>query len=259
MVENIDKDPKTESQLLSSNEKNCRYCKSPIPIQASVCRHCGRHQICFFNHFRIDHIGLIIAVGLFIVACFQFNEARKERTKATEALERAYHAEEMVSKLENLVKQAQSIVDFNFLLTKANSDDRGAFDRLVEIAQESGPFQDLANKAKARIILLPETLPKNTSLENELKELGYTELLRFYRESPSDSSIILVAVYKGPRLTKEEKFDFLVTMIDKNESLMVVKRACLFIKPLLEEFRQTKAGAYHRAINKCKVYGKAWE
>ena len=157
------------------------------------------------------------------------------------------------------VSNMQSIVDFNFLLTKANSDDRGAFDRLVEIAQESGPFQDLANKAKARIILLPETLPKNTSLENELKELGYTELLRFYHESPSDSSIILVAVDKSPRLTKEEKFDFLVTMIDKDESLMVVKRACLFIKPLLEEFRQTKPGASHRAIKKCEEYGKAWE
>jgi hypothetical protein len=202
---------------------------------------------------------LIIAAGLLILAYFQFNEARKERAEATEALERVYQAEKMVSGLENLVKKAQSIVDFNFLLTKANSDDRDAFDRPVEIAQEPGPFQDLADKAKARIILLPETLPKNTSLENELKQLGYTELLRFYRDSPSDSSIILAAVDKSPQLTKEEKFDFLVTMIDGDESLMVVKRACLFIKPLLEEFRQTKPGAYHRAINKCRLYGKAWE
>ena len=262
MVENVDKDPKKEYQLLSSNEKNCRYCKSLIPSQASVCPRCGRYQNRFFNHFRIDHIGLIIAVVLLFLAVFQFNQAKNECIKATKAWTKASHAEDMVSKLENLVKQAQSIVEFNFLFTKANSDDRGAFDRLVEIAQESGPFQDLAKKAKTRIILLPETLPQNTSLKNELKELGYTDLLKFYLESPSASSTsssVLVAVYEGTRLTNEEEFDFLVTMIDKDKSLMVVKRACLYIKPLLEEFGQTKPGAYNRAINKCKVYGKAWE
>lgn len=259
VVENVDKDPKGESQLLYSNEKNCRYCKSPIYTKASVCCHCGRNQNWFLNYFRIDHIGLIIAVVLVALAYFQFDEARNKRIEATVALRRADHAAAIAGKLENLLEQARSIVDFSFLLSKANSDDRGAFDRIVEIAKESGPFQDLANKAKVRIVLVGEMLPKNTSLENELKKLGYAELLRFYHESSSDSSTILLAVYKSPRLTKAEQFDFLVTMIDKDESLMVVKRACLFIKPLLEEFRQTKPGAYHRAVKKCKEYGRAWE
>ena len=191
MVENIDKDPKKEYQLLSSNEE-CRYCKNPIHIQASVCHHCGRHQKWYLNYFRIDHIGLFITAALFILACFQFSVARHERSEASKALKKASHAEDMVSKLENLVKQAQSIVDFNFLLTKANSDDRGAFDRLVKIAQESGPFQDLANKAKTRIISLPETLPQNTSIVNKLKEYGYTELLRYYHESPCRMSEYMI-------------------------------------------------------------------
>ena len=265
VVENLDKGPKGEFQSSSSSEKSCRYCKSSIPIQASVCHYCGRHQIRFFNYFRIDHIGLIITAGLLILAYSQFNEARKERAEATEALKRAYHAEEMVSKLEKSVKQAddalsniQSITDFGFLLAKASNNDRSAFDRLVEITQESGPFQDLADRAIARIILTPQNLPKNRPLENKLKEFGYTELVKFYHEFPSNNASVLVAVDKSTRLTDEERFDFLVAMIDKDESLVVVERACLYIKPLLEEFRQIKPGAYHRAINKCKVYGRLW-
>ena len=262
MLENVDKDTKAEFQLWPSNKKDCRYCKSPIHIQAKVCHYCGRHQKRFWNHFRIDHIGLIIAFAIVILSYLQYNELKKERTKVTEALNRILKAEEKVGELDNLVKETKSLLEFNFLVTKANGDDRDAFDRLVEIAQESGPFQCLAKKAKVRINSLPETLPQNTSTVKKLKEFGYAELLRYYHEFPPDninSSSVLVAIHEGTRLTHKERFEFFVTMIDKDESRMVVKRACLFIKPLLEEFRQTKPGAYNRAINQCKVYVNAWE
>ncbi|NIV10834.1 MAG: hypothetical protein GWN62_05955, partial [Aliifodinibius sp.] len=73
--------------------KVCRYCAKQIPVQAFVCHNCGWHQNRFWQHFRFEHFGLIIALAMMGLAYLQFREARKERIAATDALQLARQAE----------------------------------------------------------------------------------------------------------------------------------------------------------------------
>lgn len=54
-------------------------------MKARVCHFCGRHQNPFWQHFRIDHIGLLASVIMILIAFSQLNEARKERINANDA------------------------------------------------------------------------------------------------------------------------------------------------------------------------------
>ncbi len=86
-------------------KKRCCYCAASMPAEASVCRHCGRHQRRYLNYLRIDHVGLLIALIMMIIAYQQLGEARKERLAASQALERARGAERTATEVsENLGK-----------------------------------------------------------------------------------------------------------------------------------------------------------
>jgi ribosomal protein L40E len=80
-------------------EKCCRYCLSTIPQSASVCRECGRHQRWYLNYFRIDHIGLVIALAMMLIAYQQLYEAKQERIAAKDALKKAQQAEDVATTL----------------------------------------------------------------------------------------------------------------------------------------------------------------
>jgi hypothetical protein len=87
-------------------------------------------------------------------------ETRRKRVEATAALERVERAEIAVTQLQNLITEAQAALsdlrsnaDFNLLLTKANNDDRAAFDSIAEFSQKPGPFHDLAVTTINRIVI----------------------------------------------------------------------------------------------------------
>ena len=73
----------------TSMERHCRYCTDSIPREAKVCSKCGRDQRWYLNYFRIDHVGLIIALLMIAIAYQQLQEVRRERVAATQALSRA--------------------------------------------------------------------------------------------------------------------------------------------------------------------------
>jgi hypothetical protein len=121
--EHIDQDQSdiSESQALSPDEKHCKYCRTPIHSDASVCQNCWYHQRWWLNFF--PQFGFLVSIALLGLSIWQFRVTLEQRTKAEEALQKA-------SRIEELVTQAQSLLDLNFLLTKATSDDRKAFDEL---------------------------------------------------------------------------------------------------------------------------------
>jgi len=88
--------------------KKCKYCKEEIHIDASTCKHCGRHQKGFLN--IITYIGdtaILLTCGLFIISVLQYIDSRNERIKAKEALETAiqvrYDTEVLYHKVDSIL------------------------------------------------------------------------------------------------------------------------------------------------------------
>jgi hypothetical protein len=105
------------------------------------------------------------------------------------------------------------------------------------------------------------TLPRESTLVEELQLLDHSELLNYYRQTPhvrSASVLLAVDGEQNTHMTEEEKADIIAVMIDEDVSFRVVQRACLFIKPRLEKYRQVKPASHDRVMEKCKIYGKLW-
>jgi len=192
----------SESQPPSPDEKNCKYCRTPIRLHALVCSHCRYHQRWWPNYFQ--QFGFLVSIAVLGISIWQFRVALEQRTKADEALQRA-------SQVEELTRQTQLLVDFNLLITKANTDDRKAFDDLWTMSHTPRhPFQELARRATETFVWDNSTLPRDPALVGKLEALDYSELLQFYRNSPrAHGPSVLIAANRSTRLTEEEKADFL--------------------------------------------------
>ncbi len=79
-------------QSSTSGGRLCRYCAKPLEDAAVLCATCGHRQKWWRNHVRVDHIGLLIALGAMYLGYRQFVEARRDRVEASEALSRASRA-----------------------------------------------------------------------------------------------------------------------------------------------------------------------
>jgi hypothetical protein len=228
--EHIDQDQSdiSKPQALSPDEKNCKYCRTPIHLNASVCQHCRYHQRWWLNFF--PQFGFLVSIVVVGVSIWQFRVALEQRTKADEALQRA-------SAVEQLARQTQSLLDFNLLLTKVISDDRKAFDELWGISQTpQHSYQDLARRAAEAMVWSGViTLPEYPALIDRLQQLDYAQLLQEYRQTPQlHSPSFLYAADRNKHMTEEEKADFIAIMIDEDSSFRVVQRACLVIRERLE-------------------------
>ena len=79
---NTNQQLESDKAPLQGDKKECRYCSTLMPATASVCYHCRQNQTWWKNHFRIDHVGLLIALIMMIIAYQQLKEARNERIDA---------------------------------------------------------------------------------------------------------------------------------------------------------------------------------
>jgi tetratricopeptide (TPR) repeat protein len=239
-------------QIVQSQEKPCQYCKTPIDMAATVCRHCRMYQFWVKNY--LSQLGIIISLGLLIMSTLNFWEAKGQRTKAEEALQKA-------EKIEKVVGQAQSLLNLNLLLTKAVSDDRKAFDELRKISSiREDPYYDVAYRAVNTMVWSNSTSPINPSLIQELQLLDYNKLLEYYQQTSNiDSSSILFSIDGNTNMNDEEKADFMARIIEEDGSFRVVQRTCCYIKARLERYRQVKPDSHNRVIAMCKIYGKLWE
>ena len=83
----------------------CKYCLEEIKTAAKVCKNCGRHQHTFWQHFRIEQVGLLISFLMMLIGYTQLSEARSERILATDALKRAQSAEENIITLNSALRE----------------------------------------------------------------------------------------------------------------------------------------------------------
>src|SRR3990172_4741485 len=110
------KDSENGALAHTLTHKECCYCFQHIHQSAKVCHHCGHHQFWFWNHFKLELIGLLISVIMVMIAAFQLNEARKERIAAKDALLKAQSTEARVLELHQLFTQhALSVISSTYL------------------------------------------------------------------------------------------------------------------------------------------------
>lgn len=102
---NAEKKVEDENPMAPAIPRLCRYCSEEIRPTAKVCNRCGRHQSLFWQHFRIEQVGLLISVVMIMITLFQLGEARSERIAASEAVARAKQAETNVITLNNALRE----------------------------------------------------------------------------------------------------------------------------------------------------------
>ncbi len=108
------------NETTTSKEKECKYCKSQMKTDATVCSTCHRNQkpikdIVYPPNFIII-ISLIISLGLLVLAYMQFYEAKKEREEASTALNQALIAKEEVERTAlDLRKTLKLVVENSFI------------------------------------------------------------------------------------------------------------------------------------------------
>ena len=107
MTENIDQS-QSISEKIPNLQTTCKYCKSSVPTGAVVCPVCKLHTKWWRNQLRIDHIGLLLTGIIIFLSYLQFQTASDERTKATEALQRAQTVEQSVKNVQSQVAGLRS-------------------------------------------------------------------------------------------------------------------------------------------------------
>ena len=108
----------------------CRWCRSPLPVEATVCPTCRGHQKWIWNYFSQVLLFVSIWISIVLVCISAANvfltkrnldEAEEEKTKAKEALIIAQSATEQASKAQQLALTAQSLLNDLSLMADVNT------------------------------------------------------------------------------------------------------------------------------------------
>lgn len=247
-------------------QKECRYCRLSIRRDAKVCHHCGRHQNLFWQHFRIEHVGLLASIIMVFIALSQLKEAREERIAAGKALANAREAMTTATGAANDVKKTQTEVNiardeinFHVLLTRALNDGRFAFFELNKMATTEGHrFQNPARQTVDQIIVdlhIVVTLGGFLDWKKYNLDPAKASLDDFYKvfdQGPLYDKIeVLFTVWRKKQFPKAKRLEMLYEVITTTPSIRILFSACR----LMDE--EAKLGKDF--ILDYELYGKWWE
>lgn len=71
---------------IPKESETCRFCKNRINDGASICHHCGRHQVIIMQYLRAEWVGILISVVMMVIAFRELHIARVERQEVEKAL-----------------------------------------------------------------------------------------------------------------------------------------------------------------------------
>ena len=160
----------------------------------------------------------------------ELSEIKKKADSQLDSIQQA------ASEAEKGLKRLNSITDFSMLLARANTDNRYAFDLLVEIAKTNGIFKELAESAvieiahevKLRDRIDPKFPWDAYSISPEKSPLGewraiYNHIPALYRPA------FLSRFWQQERFSKHDRLEFLYIIIRSDSSLRTVHRACMLM------------------------------
>jgi hypothetical protein len=171
------------------------------------------------------------------------NNARRELVGVKEisdrAKEKADEIETILQKAQDALQQLRASTDFGLLVAKASNDDREAFNKLVDIANnKKSPFADLAAQTIGNIVedvnplimvRVDVPFPWNTIGVDQAKaDFGkYREL---FQRSPRLYKLPLLSeLCQQERFPKRQRLEFLAEVIRSDSSLRVLHRACVLM------------------------------
>ena len=256
-----------EKSQYPSEPMTCKYCKQNILPKASKCHKCGSYQKAWKNW--IAYGPLIVSIVMVIVAVVQLSLAWQKQISASKAFKKAINAETVarsamkktqdlyqqaksrVDEIETMVKKTRSTIDylksfneFSLTLTKANNDDREAFNKLKSWTKDH-IFSDLANSAiikirasYARVFFIPGYLSISWKEEVNPSKLTFQVLLEEYKSIPPRYHADLVNyIWKRKDIPIKDRMQFLVDVLKKGKSLTAVYYAGkLFAKETKNEW-----------------------
>ena len=261
--------------------KSCRECRQEIPAKAKKCHHCGSYQsrlnLLTYIPLGISFVIMLIAISQAILGYIQMNEAKQERISASQALKKAEKAESTanstatkmqtlyqeaknkVDEIEMMVSEAQSALgdiktfnEFSLTLIKAENDERQAFDRLKEWAEDESYRFHLEAKRALQKVIDDHSQPFYKSgftipwLEGiDPSQSNMLQLRNTYISAPTYlKPALLEYIWKRNDISKRERLEFFIEVLQTDKSLKACEYAGRFftegtglkIKPLAIDY-----------------------
>ena len=91
-------------------DKQCKWCKKDIHIEASVCHHCSRHQSSFMRNLENYNIpvGIFISIIMVVLSIYSALEARKEQIIASNAKAEVEKVANIMVKISHIIADGSS-------------------------------------------------------------------------------------------------------------------------------------------------------
>jgi len=246
MTENTEQPGKATDQK-SNLQTACKFCRSSMPVGAVVCPVCGRHSKWWRNQLRIDHIGLLLTCIIILLSYLQFHAASDERTKASEALQRAQNVEQSVKDVQSQVDalrsdivRAQKNVEELHVLRQAG--EQGA-ENIAETLEQVRSLQDQIEITKKRMGEMDERI-SDIPLKPTRPILKYLKS-NFTRTEAGLRGVILFEATNGLQMSGVE---FKVTVLPDSkgeiESIRPSMPVSLMVKTRIATDRRQAALSY---------------
>lgn len=173
------------------------------------------------------------------------DSARKDKSEIANIWSEAEKIKGQINDLNLIIKRAKKTIEeinetaeINFLLTKAKNDDRKAFKKILGLSTIEGPYKNLLENAINQIVIDIDPL-YNIRMEPKVR-------WKYYNTSPSTATIadfdrvywslpivfkpdLLSELWVQKRIDIKEKLKFLYTVIQKENSLRALHKACMLM------------------------------
>jgi len=161
-----------------------------------------------------------------------------EKINAT-ILPKINHAEQKLKEIQNAYNNLQSDFEFNFIVQKANNQDRNAYDRLYQWSNDPNyKFQSDAKKAYQVIV---DAHSSNNFLNNDLskenfKTLTLQEIKNLYSSIPdyrySEKLSLMELIKTRTDFSKFEKMLFYIEIIKNDKDLENIELASYYLNSI---------------------------
>lgn len=155
------------------------------------------------------------------------------QTQVIDLRSKALEVESIANQAKRALEDIRVTTDLTFLAAKAEANDRGAFEKLIPIANDrSHQFHDLAFGVVRKIVdQVTFTMePKWDQLDVDPKTGDFTELVTAFQHAPIVfQPAVLTAIYDQQRFSRFDRLKFLADTIRTTRYVSVLKAACLLM------------------------------
>jgi hypothetical protein len=166
---------------------------------------------------------------------------------------------ELTTRAQESLSKIESTNEFTTLVTKAQNDDRSAFDQILLIYHAKGPFQDIAVRIVEEIALdfsrevqefpFPSVKWERIGIDPNVATLEELKV-HFGNVARAFQPAYLNDMWRQDRFTKAERLQFLYDVIGTTNSLRDLEAACLLMNT------EARIG---KIFLDAKAYQKWWE